>query len=83
MTNEERERKRVEEQSQLANDIYEHLRRKDSRLPQEAIFPIDLVETFRAPQRPESLILSAIWLLFDQHRARLNSKLELELDGNP
>lgn len=83
MTNEERERKRVEEQSRLANEIYEHLRDKASRPSREAIFPIDLVDMFRAPQRPESLILSAIWLLFDQHRARLNNRLELELAGNP
>lgn len=82
MTNEERERKRVEEQSRLANEIYEHLREKDSRPAWEAIFPIDLVETFKAPQRSEALILSAIWLLFDQHRARLNNNLELELAGN-
>lgn len=77
MTNDEIEKARVLEQDSIANEILTHL----TRSPGSVVYPIDLVQEFRGPQRPDTLIYSAIWLLLDQHRARLNNRLQLELAG--
>lgn len=77
MTNDEIEKARVLEQDNVANEILTRLGKR----PGSVVYPIDLVQEFRSPHRPDTLIYSAIWLLLDQHRARLNSRLELELAG--
>jgi len=65
----------IQERELLAAEIEQFLSREVGR----AYYPVDLVSEFEKRGQQESLILSAIWRLIDEHRIGFNTRLEVEV----
>jgi hypothetical protein len=64
----------IQERELLVAEIEDFLCREPGR----AYFPVDLVSEFEKRGQRESVILSAIWRLIDDHRIGFNNRLEVE-----
>ncbi|HVL23898.1 MAG TPA: hypothetical protein VM450_07425 [Thermomicrobiales bacterium] len=62
----------IPEREQLAEEIEQFLVERD-----QAYYPVDVVSEFEKRGRDESVILSAIWRLIDEHRIRLDNRLKV------
>lgn len=65
----------IQEREILAAEIEQFLIGESNR----AYYPIDLVAEFAKRGQQESVILSAIWRLIDDHRIGFNNRLEVEV----
>jgi hypothetical protein len=62
----------IAEREELAEQIEQFLVDRD-----DAYYPVDIVAEFEKQGRDESVILSAIWRLLDEHRIRLDNRLKV------
>jgi hypothetical protein len=62
----------IVEREQLAEEIEQFLAERH-----QAFYPVDLVDEFKKRGRDESVILSAIWRLIDEHRIKLDNRLKV------